>query len=368
MPSTVAAQRVISTLDLNGVDVGYADSLHRRVASVAPAVSIDGALGSLNAAGLFAQELGGVWTTQGAVDGSLYFPLAPGASWLRGELGGSAGGSLHQDGNETGQLLARGRIHLVHPLWGGWIGGGGGQTWNGAAWRAIVLGDAGAWVDAGGVRFLITATPTSVSQGDGTHIRYTDVVGGVRWSWPRADVGGSVGTRTGTNFSAAPSDVTTWGNASLALWVLRSVAVTASAGTYPIDFTQGFPGGRFASLGLRLEARSGRRVRDRVSDPTTADAMARGVTNFELRTAAGERIFRVRAPGASRVDLSGDFTTWRPVALAPAEDGWWTVTLPVEAGVHQVNVRVNGGAWIAPPGLPPLTDEFGGVVGVLTVP
>jgi len=41
--------------------------------------------------------------------------------------------------------------------------------------------------------------------------------------------------------------------------------------------------------------------------------------------------------------------------------------MPIARGTHQINLRVNGGRWIVPPGLTPITDEFGGAVGLLIV-
>jgi len=35
--------------------------------------------------------------------------------------------------------------------------------------------------------------------------------------------------------------------------------------------------------------------------------------------------------------------------------------------VYRVNLRVDGGPWIVPPGLPSVVDEFGGAVGILTI-
>jgi hypothetical protein len=32
-----------------------------------------------------------------------------------------------------------------------------------------------------------------------------------------------------------------------------------------------------------------------------------------------------------------------------------------------MNVRVDGGGWLAPPGLTTVVDEFGGVVGILVI-
>jgi len=40
----------------------------------------------------------------------------------------------------------------------------------------------------------------------------------------------------------------------------------------------------------------------------------------------------------------------------------------VPAGTHEIGVRVNGGAWRAPPGLVLIADELGGQVGLLVLP
>jgi 1,4-alpha-glucan branching enzyme len=63
----------------------------------------------------------------------------------------------------------------------------------------------------------------------------------------------------------------------------------------------------------------------------------------------------------------GDFTDWAPAQLATGRRGWWTITLPIPAGTHRMNLRVDGGAWGVPPGLPVLTDEFSGTTALLTV-
>ena len=37
------------------------------------------------------------------------------------------------------------------------------------------------------------------------------------------------------------------------------------------------------------------------------------------------------------------------------------------AGIHQINLRIDGGQWIAPPGMPTMKDGFNGEVGVLVI-
>ncbi|MDQ3673659.1 MAG: glycogen-binding domain-containing protein, partial [Gemmatimonadota bacterium] len=61
------------------------------------------------------------------------------------------------------------------------------------------------------------------------------------------------------------------------------------------------------------------------------------------------------------------FSGWSPVKLEASGAGVWTILLPLASGQYQMNLRVNGGSWLVPPGLLSLKDEFGGSVGLLVV-
>ena len=92
------------------------------------------------------------------------------------------------------------------------------------------------------------------------------------------------------------------------------------------------------------------------------------VPDFRVTTKrAPSRLVRLRAPGASSVEIMGDFTDWQPVALEKKGRDEWSVVVPIPNGTHRMNVRVNQGNWGVPPGIPVLDDDFGGVVGVLVV-
>jgi len=92
------------------------------------------------------------------------------------------------------------------------------------------------------------------------------------------------------------------------------------------------------------------------------------VTGFTAqRTVADSVKLKVNAPGAALVEVSGDFTNWTPLRLEHVEENWWSTTLPLKRGNYQMNVRVNGGQWIVPPGLLSMVDEFGGTVGLLVI-
>ena len=147
-------------------------------------------------------------------------------------------------------------------------------------------------------------------------------------------------------------------------------AIVFGLGTYPIDFAQGFPGGRYMMLGFRFApaappAPAGPRVLQ-VSrlEPTSAVVFALEITD----TPNGDmRVVTIHAPAARSVEISGDFSQWQPLALVSKSDGSWSVAVPLRSGTYQTVVRIDGGAWQAPPGLLSLVDEFGGVVGLLVV-
>jgi hypothetical protein len=75
----------------------------------------------------------------------------------------------------------------------------------------------------------------------------------------------------------------------------------------------------------------------------------------------------VRSATARLVEVTGDFVQWRPVRMQRVAADWWELRLPISPGVHRINVRVDGGQWKAPPGLPRQRDEFGGDAGLFTI-
>ncbi|MFL5478350.1 MAG: glycogen-binding domain-containing protein, partial [Gemmatimonadaceae bacterium] len=144
-----------------------------------------------------------------------------------------------------------------------------------------------------------------------------------------------------------------------------------SAGTYPIDPTQGFPGGKFASASVRFTRRN-RRASTATTTVAQIPATVR-VDSSAIEAFSWDRVdprkitLKTTARLARTVEVSADFTGWQPVPLASVGNGEWTITLPVAAGQYQMNLRIDGGRWLVPPGLLPMVDEFGGAVGLLIV-
>ena len=71
--------------------------------------------------------------------------------------------------------------------------------------------------------------------------------------------------------------------------------------------------------------------------------------------------------GVETVDIMGDFSDWSPLTLVRHGRDLWELSIPMSAGMHQINVRVDGGAWMAPPNMPTMKDTFNGEVGLMVV-
>jgi len=355
------AQRTTTSLDVGGASIRYGDSVSTSVMSLTPAFNARWDRATFAAVGSYSSLASGGRSFDGNVDGSLYSRAFHG---LVGEASAVGGGATHSDGVGTGRWTGLARGHFMTENAGAYVGAGIGGANDGSTWRPVRQADAGVWARHDGWTLLASASPQTV---DDT-IRFTDSQAAARWESDRVEAGVSGGVRSGSRFVTSGSNGRSWASATLLVRLTSYAALVGSAGTYPIDLAQGFPGGRFASIGLRVATP---RPRSEVpSERASAREIesAGAVTAFAIEPAGNGRwTMRVRAPGARSVDVNADFTGWKPVALAASADGWWTATLAIAPGRYQTNVRIDGGAWLAPPGLVAVRDEFGGVFGVLTV-
>ena len=354
------AQQVVSSLDVQETQLRYADSLNAAATGITPSLRLGWDNATVAASGTFAQ-LARSWSTNGSLGASVFTPSAGAFS---AELAGTLGGSAHQDGTNTGVAIGMGRLHIDAASLGAWVGGGGGATSDGSRWRSVKEGELGLWYSRGPVDATLTAQPTAVDDS----IRYTDVTAEGRWHVGMFDLGAVAVTRAGSHLPSLGASPSAWGSVSAVAWLLPRVALLASAGTYPVDYTQGFPGGRFVSAGVRIALT--RTARPALATrPLEPVAAATSVTELQLAGgAAGRRILRLKVPGARTVEVTGDFTGWAPTALSRGADGWYSYETPLSPGTYQMNVRVNGGKWLPPPSLTTVTDEFGGLTAVLIVP
>lgn len=355
VPLAAQGQSTSIWADIGGARIRYADSADVNAISVSPTLQSVGQRGTFAASGTLSRVTN-AWSNSGLLDATMRLA---GTGRFSTEVEGLAGGSLHSDGGHTGQYLASTRARVDGRSRGMWLGGGLGKSWDGA-WRNVIQGELGAWFANDANSAALQITPTRVND----TIEYADAYAWVRRATTRWQLDGTVGYRAGDQLPSLRGTGAAWGSAAATLWLKPSVGIVASAGTYPVDLTQGFPGGRFLSLSMRWSSRKP------VDIQSSRDGgLDSHVRSFQLERVSGEtRRIRVLAPMANRVELAGDFTQWRAVTLAPQSGGWWMVILPISSGKHEVNVRVDGGAWRVPPGLVAVEDEFGGASGMVLVP
>jgi hypothetical protein len=179
---------------------------------------------------------------------------------------------------------------------------------------------------------------------------------GLSWSAGRFALDGVFGTR----YAATNQPNETWARVQSTVALAPSIALIASAGVRPSSATYGIARSRFMELGARVSPGALRRPRlPRGVRPTAA--------SFQVEEDRGARRLRVRVPNARSVELAGDFTNWKPIALRQGETDEWEVTLAISAGVHRVAIRIDGDSWTTPPGVTAVADEFQGTVGVIVV-
>lgn len=120
---------------------------------------------------------------------------------------------------------------------------------------------------------------------------------------------------------------------------------------------------RYFTLGARLTSAP-------YDKPHTSAALTTRAIATAFRVVPGRDgvvTLAVRSATARLVEVTGDFVQWRPVRMQRVGADWWELRMPMAPGVHRINVRVDGGKWNAPPGLPRQRDEFGGDAGLFTI-
>jgi hypothetical protein len=199
---------------------------------------------------------------------------------------------------------------------------------------------------------------TAIDSGSAGRLRsWNDAELSLDWGVGRLAFRGVVGTR----FFAERQPNELWGQVQGAYTLGPDVALIAATGVHPSAAAYGVSRARFLEVGLRVAPSALLRPRlPRGVRPTAAA--------FEVGSAvAGRRTLRIRVPNARTVELSGDFTGWKPIALTRAGADQWEARLPIAPGIHRLAIRVDGDAWTPPPGVNAVPDEFQGTVGVIVV-
>lgn len=301
-------------------------------------------------AGAGAPDTGAAYATANVI---LRWTGASGASqaWLR--LG--TGDAWDRAGSHAlllaglGTSLTRGRVAIDLSLV---------ETRLAATDRILTLAPPAVVVDTPGVP---PAGPTTVHQLVGGGV-WRDLRAQLRWSGRSIEASLAGGAHVGAQFGDTMGRTTGWVRAEATAWLTRQIGVVLGAGRgSPLLLEAGPPLGPL-TLALRVAVGRSSKPLAPGHSPAHADP------SFDVRSVAGDlRSLRVRVPHAKQVELTADFVEWRVLILAPAGNGVWEARVTIPPGSHRVSIRIDGGPWIAPPGLPPVGDDFTGAAGLLRV-
>ncbi len=352
----VGAQVSLSA-DATAATVRYNGFLRSGVLLLTPIVRVDRPQLSLIGRGTFSLFESGNHSTDVVLAGSVFTSRLE--QW-QAELTADGGVSRYLQSN-TGYGSVGARLHHAGPTSGLWFGVGRVSVTGGANLIGSTRGEIGAWRRDG--PFAMSGTLTGTSMRD---LDYLDAVVHGRFERDRLQLTASAGARSGDPILGARQ----WADVSATMWLTRRLAVVIGHGSYPVDPAQLAPGGRYTALSMRIATRP----------PALRDALARSVrypttsvvppvvSTFDVkRNRDGTVRLRVRAPGASRVEIVGDFSDWDPLPLERRIGDSWQIILPLAIGTHRLNIRVDGGEWGVPPGIGTARDELGGVVGLLLI-
>ena len=197
-----------------------------------------------------------------------------------------------------------------------------------------------------------------VATGRSESIRRATIHTGLGWSRGRVALESAAGISL--SHAAGPR---TWVRGSAAMTVLPGFAIVGTGGSAaPALF--GTPESEHgqATLGVRLTpAWSPARVGGHGGGSDSPSWQI-------LHETAGWYRIEVRAENARSVEITSDATEWAPRSLEQVAKNRWRLRLELAPGLYHMNLRVDGGPWIVPPGAPTASDEFVGATGVFVVP
>jgi hypothetical protein len=253
--------------------------------------------------------------------------------------------------------------------WGGWFGFASQQTREISTESTKPQLRMGLWRQFGDVNVSLSrdASAYKLSKTITTGPFGRDSLRGTyAWANTQARVGWAVSgvyfdTRFGMQPKIANNPQAMWGSASATVALNSRLALVAEAGNQPVNPTLNLPAKKFASLGVRIAPSA-------LLHPAPSPNIRPVAANFALHPIGNQDyVVSLRVPSARVVELSGDFNGWKPIALHETRPDVWETTVTLHAGTYHMNVRVNGDAWTAPPGLPSTTDDFNGTVGLVVV-
>lgn len=337
-----------------------------------PRTAVGTAGASLQAAGrwagaaasaLGACDAGNRCTIQGVVTAALYAPTGRNARW---ELAATGSGFALPGELPVSNVSLGLREYLGSAALGVYAGAGGGIV-HGGITRPMTALELGGWWQLRNEQLTVAGrfsrAPATVSLDASSPAPLSpitslgDIWGGWSHDGAHLTLSASAGLRLAPDGSGAAGG---WASLGATRWITSRLGLTAGIGRAIEDPTRGIPAVRYASLSLRV------RLHAPADPPPPARPTDGPIVAVEVIGDSTRRV-EVRAADATTVDIVADFTDWTPVPLAREGDRW-TLVRQIAPGPHRLALRIDGGDWRAPANLPEAHDEFGGVVGLLTVP
>lgn len=317
---------------------------------------------------LFGSAEGGSIATVGAASGfaTLDGGIRSGAShgWsteLSGELGTVAGSNTS---GGAGTAIANGRVSWSASSGGAWLRASShvsGRTESSLTGRGVETGAWWGWPRTQVSATLLrewTAAELFVgrfrSQFAGTiPVRYSEASVSLHTESNRATLDVSAGARRDVDAAHLYEPAL---SATAALWTGETVAVVFSVARQLPDWVRGADAADALSVGMRF----------RQSTPASERA-ARLIPVVQVVDSAGVRVLRVRASGASQVEVMGDFTNWEAQPLS-RNGAVFERSVSMSSGSHRLLLRIDNGEWRTAANTPAVDDDLGGKAGLLVVP
>ncbi|MEO8336128.1 MAG: glycogen-binding domain-containing protein [bacterium] len=317
---------------------------------------------------LFGSAEGGSIATLGAasgfatLEGGVRSSVARGWSTeLAGELGTVAGSNTS---GGAGTAIGHGRLTWSAGNAGAWLRASthaSGRTHGALTGRGL---ETGAWWT--GPRTQLSATLTQEwttaelfvgrfrEQFAGTTpVRYAEAAVSLHAESDRATLDLSAGARRDVDAAHLYEPAL---SATAALWTGEKVAVVFSVARQLPDWVRGADAADAFSVGMRF----------RQATPAS-DRAARLIPVVQVIDSAGVRVLRVRASGASQVEVMGDFTNWEAQPLSRS-GAVFERAVTLSSGSHRLVLRIDGGEWRTAANTPAVDDDLGGKAGLLVVP
>lgn len=403
-PSHEAPAQLVSRLEAGAIMHGRSGALQQDVFSVTPSLRFEQPNYRLAASGS-AWRAGDAWLLAGGeASGTIVTPRLFGVS---GELTGRASRIYHDASALAERLDGTARVNVeFQDRAGVWVGGGVDRPWRVAVASTIDVSAGGAWTrlgpallsgsvtnfmftkvsaarDSAGVPVACGASQEQMPGGPQSAVvlpapaarvsvgaqecrrqsRFSDVQGSVQWAKDAIELSASLGYRLGDSYDVTPES-RRWASAVATFWLTSQFAAVAGAGRQPASPAHGLPARSYANFGLMLAYWP-------IPRRTVPVAARSSVAAFAIHAAgvpgSDERTLVVRAGGIERIEVMGSFTNWEPRVLTRYGRDHWELTVPIAMGLHEINIRIDGGKWRPPPGLPTRRDGFNGEVGLLVI-